>query len=143
MPLDEQWETAWALVNRSFRSSLHYAFASVNADGTPHVTPIGSLILREDEPTGFYFELFTKQLPHNLDQQPRVCILAVNSSKWFWLRGVVPWSFSLSASGAVTRDGRRTASGDASRNRPVAQTDRMDTLAEGKPAALGQLALCA
>src|ERR1700724_845622 len=66
MPLDEQWESAWALVNRSFRSSLHYAFASVNADGTPHVTPIGSLMLRHDEPTGFYFELFTKQLPHNL-----------------------------------------------------------------------------
>ena len=55
LPLDEQWETAWALVNRSFRSPLHYAFASVNPDGTPHVTPIGSLLLREDEPTGFYF----------------------------------------------------------------------------------------
>jgi len=88
LPLDEQWETARALVKRSFRSSLHYAFASNNADGTPHVSPIGSLLLREDEPTGFYFELFTKQLPHNLEQQPHVCILAVNSSKWFWLRAL-------------------------------------------------------
>ena len=88
VPLDEQWQTAWALVKRSFRSSLHYAFASVNADGTPHVTPIGSLLLREDAPSGFYFELFTKQLPHNLEQQPQVCILAVNSSKWFWLRAL-------------------------------------------------------
>ena len=89
MPLDEQWETAWDLVSRrTFRSSLHFAFASVNPDGTPHVTPIGSLILRRDEPTGFYFELFTKQLPRNLDQQPHVCILAVNSSKWFWLRAL-------------------------------------------------------
>jgi len=84
VPLDEQWHTTWALVQRSFRSSLHYAFASVNADGTPHLTPIGSLLLREEEPTGFYFELFTRQLPHNLEQ-PQVCILAVNSSKWFWL----------------------------------------------------------
>ena len=40
VPLDEQWQTAWALVKRSFRSSLHYAFASVNADGTPHVVPV-------------------------------------------------------------------------------------------------------
>ena len=62
VPLDEQWQTAWALVKRSFRSSLHYAFASVNADGTPHVTPIGSLLLKEEEPSGFYFELFTTGL---------------------------------------------------------------------------------
>ena len=48
LPLDEQWETARALVNRAFRNSLHYAFASVNADGTPHVTPIGSMLLRAD-----------------------------------------------------------------------------------------------
>ncbi len=89
VPLDEQWHTAWALVKRSFRSSLHYAFASVNADGTPHVTPIGSLLLKEDAPDGLYFELFTRQLPHNLEQQPQVCILAVNSSKWFWLRALV------------------------------------------------------
>jgi hypothetical protein len=46
VPLDERWHTAWALVKRSFRSSLHYVFASVNADGTPHVTPIGSLLLK-------------------------------------------------------------------------------------------------
>lgn len=87
--LDEQWITVRDLVNRSFRSSLHYAVASVNSDGTPHVTPIGSLLLKENEPAGFYFELFTKQLPHNLDEQPRICILAVNSSKWFWLRALL------------------------------------------------------
>ncbi len=56
------------------------------------MTPIGSLIL--DRPGhGFYFEKFTRNLPANLGGNPRVCVLAVNSSLWFWLRSLTAGSF--------------------------------------------------
>ena len=76
VPMDEQWETTRALVNRSFLYSGH--------------------------------------------QQQQV-VLAT---------GLIPWPVSLAASGSVTRDARRTASVYTRRNCPVAETCRMDTLAE-------------
>jgi hypothetical protein len=64
---------------------MHYAVATVNEDGTPHVTPITSLFLREDK-TGFYFDEFPVHMSRNLDRNPRVCILAVNSDLNFSIK---------------------------------------------------------
>lgn len=64
-------------------SSLHYAVASVNEDGSPHLTPIGSLFLRDNK-TGFYFDIFSVRMSNNLKRNQRVCILAVNSGLVFW-----------------------------------------------------------
>lgn len=87
------WDEIRQLFRRSFRSSFHYAIASVAADGTPRVTPIGSLILREPG-RGFYFERFTQGLARNLDGDRRVCVLAVDSGLWFWLRSLVAGRFA-------------------------------------------------
>jgi len=42
-------ERDWSLIRRvhreAFRSSLHFAIASADPEGRPHVTPIGSLLL--------------------------------------------------------------------------------------------------
>jgi hypothetical protein len=38
--------------------------------------------------SGFYFEEFTQQLPHNLQAHKCVCILAVNSSRWYWIKSL-------------------------------------------------------
>lgn len=84
MDVNENWAEIKALFRESFRSSFHYAIASVGADGDPHVTPIGSLILGRPG-QGIYFEKFTRNLPRNLDDGSRVCVLAVNSSRWFWM----------------------------------------------------------
>jgi hypothetical protein len=65
----------------------------VSANGEPHVTPIGSLILGKPG-QGFYFEKFPQALPRNLETSRQVCVLAVNSSRRFWLRSLVGGKFT-------------------------------------------------
>ena len=93
MELHENWDVVKALFRDSFRSSFHYAIATVGKDGQPHVTPIGSLILGEPG-CGFYFERFTQRLPRNLGADGRVCVLAVNSSRWYWLKALFQGRFA-------------------------------------------------
>ncbi len=77
----QQWDTMRKIFRNAFNSSFHYAIATVNKDGTPHVTPIGSLMLGDDR-QGFYFEGYVSALARNLEHNKRVCVLAVNSGKW-------------------------------------------------------------
>jgi hypothetical protein len=51
--------------SRNSRAQLHFGVASINEDGSPHVTPIGSLVLG-DEGYGVYFERYPTKLPQNL-----------------------------------------------------------------------------
>lgn len=87
------WEEITRLFEASFRSSLHFSIATVTSDGLPHVTPIGSLILTQEN-KGVYFEQFTTQMPKNFIHQNRVCVLAVNSSRWFWFKSLLRGRFS-------------------------------------------------
>ena len=93
MDVTENWEDVKELFKKSFKSSFHYAIATVNEDGGPHVTPIGSLILGKPG-YGFYFEEFPRQLPNNFKINKQVCVLAVNSSRWFWFKSLVAGRFS-------------------------------------------------
>jgi hypothetical protein len=88
MDLVKDWSQIRRLAQQSFNNSLHYPFATTNADGTPHLSPIGSLLLHRTEPQGVYFEIFTRQLPQNLKERDRVTIMAVNSSRWFWFKSL-------------------------------------------------------
>ena len=92
MKITTNWEEIKALFRRSFRSSFHYAIATVNEDGTPHITPIGSLILGEPG-KGFYFEEFPRQLPRNLQANQQICVMAVDSGIGFWLRSLLGGKF--------------------------------------------------
>lgn len=94
MDLIENWNEVKSLFRESFKSSFHYAVATVGENGEPHVTPIGSLILGKPC-QGFYFEKFTRRLPHNIGTNDRVCVLAVNSSRWFWIKSLVGGKFGL------------------------------------------------
>ena len=93
MKLEEQWPEIKQLFRQSFKSSFHCAIATVNKDGEPHVTPIGSLILGRPG-HGLYFERFPTQLPLNLQTNRSVCVLAVNSDRWFWLKSLLRGRFS-------------------------------------------------
>ena len=93
MQLDENWEKTERLFKQSFRSSFHYAIATVSEQGEPHITPIGSLILGEVG-QGIYFEEYPRQLPRNLEMNKQVCVLAVNSSPWFWVKSLIRGRFS-------------------------------------------------
>ena len=92
MDITTNWPQIKKLFNASFRSSFHFAIASVGPEGAPHVTPIGSLMLGRPG-HGFYFEEFTRRLPQNLQGDRRVCVLAVNSSRWFWIRSLIRGRF--------------------------------------------------
>jgi hypothetical protein len=93
MDLHENWAGVKDLFRESFRSSFHYAIATVTEDGEPHVTPIGSLFLGSPG-FGFYFEKFAQQLPRNLGTNNHVCVLAVNSARWFWLKSLLGGKFA-------------------------------------------------
>ena len=86
------WPMARAMFRRALRSSFHYAIATVGEDGTPHLTPIGSVLLNEPG-RGIFFDVFSSQLSQNLDRDPRICVMAVDSAKGFWLASLVRGRF--------------------------------------------------
>jgi hypothetical protein len=85
MEIGNHWNTIQTVFQRSRNSSLHFAVATVNEDGSPHLTPIGALFLRENK-TGFYFDVFSVNMSKNLKHEQRVCILAVDSSLPYWAK---------------------------------------------------------
>ena len=93
MEIGNDWHVIQELFVEAFKSSLHFAFATVNDDGSPHVTPIGALFLR-DNMTGFYFEEYPTKMCENLKRNPRVCILAVNADKKYWSNSLVEGKFA-------------------------------------------------
>ncbi len=78
---DRRWNQIRRIFHDAFKSSFHFSIATVNPDGSPHVTPIGSLILQDGQ-KGFYFEHYVSGLSRNLQRNKRVCVMAVNSGKW-------------------------------------------------------------
>jgi len=94
MEISHHWETIRRIFEEGYKSCSHFAVATVNDDGSPHVTPIAALFLRADH-TGFYFEEHPLRLPQNIKRNPRVCILAVNADKLFWAKSLMEGKFSI------------------------------------------------
>jgi len=93
MEIIKDWKLIKQICKSSFRSSLHFSIASVDEHGYPHLSPIGSLILGKPG-KAIYFELFTKNLAKNIQHNKQVCIMAVNSGKWFWLKSLILGRFT-------------------------------------------------
>lgn len=93
MELEERWSTIHALWNEAFRTSFHFSVASVRSDGSPHVSPIGSVLLLRQPGRALYFEEFTRRLPQNFEFDPRVSVLAVRSGTGFWLGALLRGRF--------------------------------------------------
>ena len=92
MKLQENWHDIRRLFTQAFQTSLHYSMATVTPDGMPHVTPVGSLLLREPG-HAIYFEEFTQRMPLNFRENHHVCVLAVRSGLAFWIRALVRGGF--------------------------------------------------
>ncbi len=107
MTLDDDWSEIRRLFARSFYTSI----ATVDADGLPHVTPIGSLILHREPGRGFWFERFTATMPKHLERESRLCALAVDTRLHLWGRALLTGRFpsvpGIRLSGAA--GARRTA----------------------------------
>lgn len=95
MDLKQNWGQIKAAFESGIQSSRHCAIGTVGPDGSPHVTPIGFIFLRDDY-TAYYFEEYTKQIPINVRHNPRVCLMTVNSGALFWLRSLYKGRFDSS-----------------------------------------------
>jgi len=93
MDLNENWDKIRSHFNKSFQSNFHVSIASVDAENNPTVTPIGSLFLKKNK-TGFYFEKYPSKLPLHAETNKNICVLAVNSGTWFWLKALFKGKFS-------------------------------------------------
>ncbi|WBX77360.1 hypothetical protein PG911_03610 [Tenacibaculum ovolyticum] len=93
LSLEKDWQKIKVHFKKSFGVNMHVSIASVNVHNEPTVTPIGSLFLNKNQ-TGFYFEKFATKLGENAKENKSVCILAVNSNKWLWLKSLFKGSFS-------------------------------------------------
>ena len=87
MELLTEWNKIRKHFNKSFSSNFHVSVASVDLENNPTVTPIGSMFLNDNQ-TGFYFEKFPSKLPKHAKSNPNICILAVNSGRFFWIKSL-------------------------------------------------------
>jgi len=92
MDIETDWKEIRNHFNTCFRTNFHVSVASVDKDNNPTVTPIGTLFLNNNR-TGFYFEKYPTKLPINGKNNPNICILAVNSNIWFWLKSLFKGKF--------------------------------------------------
>ena len=93
MNLEEHWAAIRSVFHDAQKTSKHCAIASVDNSGSPSITPIGSLFLRDDF-TGYYFEEYPQKMADNLKTDNRICVLALNSGLRYWYQAIISGSFS-------------------------------------------------
>jgi hypothetical protein len=84
---EADWQTIRTVFRDGFATGLHFAVATVGEDGFPQVTPIGSFVLGEVG-RAFYTETYAHGLGRRLERDPRICVMALNSSKWEFLKAL-------------------------------------------------------
>ena len=92
MDLNKDWGKVRKHFNQSFKTNLHVSFASVDTNNQPTVTPIGSFFLNDNQ-AGFYFEMFPSKLPSHAETNKKICVLGVNSNRWFWIKSLFKGRF--------------------------------------------------
>jgi hypothetical protein len=93
MDIINNWEEIRVHFKKSFQSNFHVSIASITSENMPTVTPIGSLFLNDDQ-SGFYFERFPTKLPMYSKINKKICALAVNSNRWFWINSLFKGKFN-------------------------------------------------
>ena len=79
MQLSTHWPEILRVLRVAKRSNRFFSIATVTPEGDPHVTPIGHAFFRDDM-TGYYFDAYSKAMPRNLAENPRICLMAVTTS---------------------------------------------------------------
>jgi hypothetical protein len=92
MTIQAHWPELVRLVNQGLKTNFYVSMATLNPDGTPHIAPIGSLMLNENC-QGYFWEEFPRNTPRNLERNQAICIMAINNGKWFWLKSLFLGSF--------------------------------------------------
>ena len=76
-----------------FSQAVFCSVATVNEQGMPHVTPIGSVVLM-DKSHGWFFQKFTKNISSNSKHCEYATIMAVNDGRWYWLKSLLKGHFN-------------------------------------------------
>ncbi len=92
MEIKSDWREIKNHFKKSFRSNFHVSIASVDENNNPTVTPIGSLFLNNNQ-SGYYFEKYPSKLPLHAETNKNICVLAVNSGTWFWIKSLFTGKF--------------------------------------------------
>lgn len=93
MDIITDWEEIRKIFNTAGKTSKYFSIATTASDGTPHISPIGSLFL--DKPCrGIFVDEYPMIMARNLDKNPRVCVMAVNTGFGFWLKSLFKGKFS-------------------------------------------------
>jgi uncharacterized protein len=88
----QHWTDLRTIVEQALRTTNYCALATVGADGSPHVAPIGSLFFLEAG-KGFYFEKFPRNTRVNLEHDQRLCILAMQRGFRTFMKALFTGSF--------------------------------------------------
>ena len=92
--ITDNWQTLRQEFIKCQRTSSGVVqIASVDSQGNPNMTPIGSLFLG-DEKKAFFCNRFPANLNQNIKTNNQVCVIAMNSSKRFWFTSLFKGKFS-------------------------------------------------
>jgi hypothetical protein len=91
--LKKQWPQVKRTLEKSQASAMQCAIATIHHDGMPHITPVGTVFLRDNQ-TGYFFDHYANALGENIDHNPNVCISAVNVGRWYWFKALFTGKFS-------------------------------------------------
>ena len=109
---NENWQKIRHYYNEYLKKSICCSFATTSSENEPDVTPIGSLILRDDF-SGFFFDIFPTVMADNLEDNGRVCLLLVNTSMFFWFqsfrKGVFEKPAGIKLAGTVGKKRQATS----------------------------------
>lgn len=88
MNIENKWDEITHIVNKSFYSSHYFSVATIADDGTPHLTPIGSLLLGENK-RGIMFEKYSIRMGNNIKINNNICIMGINVSLVTILKAII------------------------------------------------------
>ncbi len=103
-------ERQWPQIRTIFEKATTLVVASIGAEGYPHMTPIGTLCLRDDC-TGYYLEHFPVGLAKNVERDDRVEVYALNGKPGTWLSTLIRGRFTAVPGGRLR--GRASARREA------------------------------
>ena len=95
MDIGKHWPQILRALAEGKKSNRFFSIATVNSDGTPHVTPIGHVFFNDDM-TGYYFDQYSEVMPKNFEKNKNICLMSVNSNTFFWLKSLFSGRFSMS-----------------------------------------------
>lgn len=120
---DHDLAAQWPAIRKVWRSAPVGFFATVDEDGGPRVTPIGSVYLERDAPRGYFLPKFTRRMRSNLRDGGRFQLLFVQTGPWPWLKGLVRGAFETPI--AVRLKGRAVGRPRKSTDEEIARFRRL------------------